>query len=151
MSESHYSLAVIRTAFWETFHECGERWFSYIGTPEHNSSYTEEEWNMFAEHLATAQRERLTPATAAIRALESVAPHLHIVLDDENYEDEHLRFCEGNTAQNLHEITDEQLGLERSCLAALWPLTPYERRMANEQAEAEELEAFYQKYPGRRA
>ena len=150
MSESHYSLAVIRTAFWSEFNESGDRWFNYFGTPGENSSYTEGAWDGFAENLATAQRERLTPAIAAIRALESVAPHLHIVLDDENYEDEHLRFCEGNTAQNLHEITDEQLGLERSCLAALWPLTPYERRMANEQAEAKELEAFYQQHPERR-
>ena len=150
MPEPNYSLPVIRSAFWKTFNECGERWFGYLGTLEQNSSFTEEEWDGFAEDLATAQRERLTPAIAAIRALESVAPHLHIVLDDENYEDEHLRFCEEYNRQNLHEIPDDQLALERVCLTALWPLTPYEREMANEQAEGEELEAFYQKYPERK-
>mgnify|MGYP001591169967 CR=1 FL=1 len=150
MTEPHYSLAVIRAAFWKTFHESGERWFNYFGTPEQNSSYTEGEWDGFAENLATAQRERLAPAIAAIRTLEDVAGHLHIVLDDENYEDKHLRFCEGYNIQNLHEMTEEQCLLERTCLAALWPLTPYERQLANEQAEAEELEAFYQRYPEKR-
>ena len=69
MPEPNYSLPVIRIAFWKTFNECGERWFSYQGTPEDNSSFTEEEWDGFAENLATAQRERLMPAIAAVRAL----------------------------------------------------------------------------------
>ena len=150
MTEPHYSLAVIRTAFWDTFHESGERWFSYLMTPEQNATHTEHGWEEFVENLATAQRERLAPAIAAIRDLEGVVGHLHIVLDDENYEDEHLRDCEAYNVQNFHEMSDDYLILERVCLAALWPLTPYERAMANEQAEADELEAFYQKYPERR-
>ena len=48
----------------------------------------------------------------------------------------------------------ERLVLERACLAALWPLTPYEREMATQQAEehlgAIARELFYQKYPERR-
>ena len=107
-------------------------------------------WQDFAENLVRMQRERFAPAIAAIRALEDVYGHLHIVLDDENYEDEHLRYCEEYNRQNLHEMTYDQLVLERACLAALWPLTPYERKMANTQAEADSLEAFYQKYPERR-
>ena len=151
MPEPNYSLPVIRSAFWKTFNECGERWFGYLGTLEQNSSFTEEEWDGFAENLTTAQRERLMPDIAAIRKLEGVVGHLHIVLDDENYEDEHLRFCEGNNAQNLHGMTDDHLVLERACLVALWPITPYEREMANTQAEEEALEAFYQQHPEKRS
>ena len=150
MPDTHYSIAVIRAAFWATFHECGERFFSYLYTPASNNASTEEEWQDFAENLVRMQRERFAPAIAAIRALEDVYGHLHIVLDDENYEDEHLRYCEEYNRQNLHEMTYDQLVLERACLAALWPLTPYERKMANTQAEADSLEAFYQKYPERR-
>ena len=150
MAEPHYSLATIRAAFWATFNESGECWFDYFGTSEENSSYTEEVWDGFVEDLVAAQHAHLAPAITAIRTLEDEAGHLHIVLDDGNYEDDDLRFCEGYNAQNLHEMSDEQLALERACIAALWPLTPHERQMANEQAEAEELEAFYQKYPEKR-
>ena len=150
MSETHYSLAVIRAAFWETFHESGERWFSYLMTPEQNATHTEHGWEEFAENLATAQRERLAPAIAAIRALEGVVGHLHNVLDDENYEDGNLLYCKEAHAENSLDMSDEQLILEFVCMGALWPLTPHEREMANEQAEAEECEAFYQQHPERR-
>ena len=150
MSEIHYSLNVIRAAFWATFHESGEKWFNYLSTPEQNAEYTQGSCEEFMENLVETQRERLAPAIAAIRALGDEAGHLHIVLDDGNYEDGDMSFCEGYNAQNLHEMTDDQLVLERSCLTALWPLTPYEREMANTQAEADSLEGFYQKHPERR-
>ena len=48
----------------------------------------------------------------------------------------------------------EHLALKRACLAALWPLTPYEREIVTAQAEehlgAIAREAFYQRCPERR-
>ena len=71
MPETHYSLAVIRAAFWATFNESGERWFGYFGTPGENSSHTEGTWDEFAEELATAQHDCLAPAISAIRAIDA--------------------------------------------------------------------------------
>ena len=126
MLDAHFSLAVIRTAFWKTFNDGSDHWFR-------NEEYTKGRWSDFVLNLATAQRERLAPAIAAIHALEGVIGNLHIVLDVENYKDEDLRFCADYNAQNFHEMTDDQLVLERGCLAALWPLTLGERQMAKEQ------------------
>ena len=143
MPEPHYSLAMIRAAFWKMFNDGGEHWFK-------NAEYTEARWQELREHLATVQHERLAPVIAAILAMDGVSGNLHAIVDEGNCEDEHLRACEPYIAENFLEMIEEQLALERACLAALWPLTPYEREMAIEQVEAEELEAFYQKYPERR-
>mgnify|MGYP001614728442 CR=1 FL=1 len=62
----------------------------------------------------------------------------------------HLRLVDGNCL----DMPAEHLALERACLAALLPLTPYEREIATAQAEehlgAIAREAFYQRYPERR-
>ena len=154
MPDTHYSLAVIRAAFWETFHKSGERWFNYFGTSEQNASYTEGAWNEFVENLAAAQHKRLAPAIAAVEALEDIDGNLHVVVGDFNFEDLHLRHCESNVDGNCLDMPAEHLALERACLAALWPLTPYEREIATAQAEehlgAIAREAFSQRYPERR-
>ena len=49
--ERDYSLTEVKRAFWETFHEAGEIWFSYLSSPDQNTSYTEEWWQTFQEHL----------------------------------------------------------------------------------------------------
>lgn len=151
MGTEHYAFATICDAFWATFHEQGVRQlFPYLGTPEQNASATQSTWEHFAENLAKAHQARLAPAIAAIRALSDVNGHLHIVLDDENYEDGHVRYCETLHEQNDLEMSAEHLTDEKACFVALWPLTALERQWANEQYEAEALEAFYQKYPERR-
>lgn len=76
MPETHYPLAVIRAAFWATFNESGEHWFSYFGTPEENSSCTEGAWDgnqacegdaqMFHKILVKARQDILDPETARL-------------------------------------------------------------------------------------
>ena len=154
MSETHYSLEVIRPAFWRAFNESGEHWFSYFGTPEENSSCTEGAWDGFVEGLATAQRERLAAAIVAVEALDDIDGNLHSIVGDYNFEDEHLRAAESNVDKNYLDMPADHLVLERACLAALWPLTPSERERATEQAEehlgAIARELFYQRYPEKR-
>ena len=154
MAELHYSIAVIRAAFWETFHESGEKWFNYFGTPEQNAAYTQDSWEEFMENLATAQRERLAPAIAAVEALCDIDGNLHTVVGDYNFDDDDLRHGESSVDTNFLDMPADHVALERACLAALWPLTPYERAIATEQAEkhlgAIAREAFYQKYPEKR-
>jgi len=49
-----YTVDEIKKAFWETFHESGELWFNYQGTPENNTEVTEEWWDTFLEELNSA-------------------------------------------------------------------------------------------------
>ncbi len=46
-----YTLDQIKSAFWEKFHETGELWFNYLGTPEENEEPTQRIWEEFVEEL----------------------------------------------------------------------------------------------------
>ena len=148
-----YSVATIRAAFWDTWHDRGERYFgrAYLLSPyEVTALY----WEAFQANLAAAHQCRLAPALAAIRALQGVNGNLHIVLDDENYEDDNVQYCmrlnkeaeergDGNS-------TAEWRARERACMVALLALDECDRQAANEQYDAEEVEKVYQRYPDKR-
>lgn len=55
-SERTYTLTDIKRAFWAQFHQAGEVWFNYVGTPEENDASTESEWAEFVEHLQNPDR-----------------------------------------------------------------------------------------------
>jgi len=46
-----FSIEQIKEAFWDVFHESGELWFDYLGTPENNTEVTEGFWESFVESL----------------------------------------------------------------------------------------------------
>lgn len=46
-----YTVEQIKRAFWQEFHESGELWFSYLGTPEENESHTQTAWREFLDAL----------------------------------------------------------------------------------------------------
>lgn len=149
MTEPHYSLATIRAAFWEVWRDGCLRYFgqAHLWTAEEvTASY----WEEFQETLGAARQARLAPAIAAIEALEEIAGHLHIVLDDENYEDADLDFCRKLAEWNDLEMGPARVALELRCIEALGRLTEDERADANEQAEAAALERWYRRYPEKR-
>ena len=153
MMDFHYSLATIRAAFWDTWHDGGERYFgsTHIST---SAEVTALYWEEFLENLAAAHQARLAPAIAAIRALQGVNGNLHIVLDDGNYEDDNVQYCMrcNKEAEDSgdDESTAAQRALERACIVALLALDECDRQAANEQYDAEELEKVYQRYPDKR-
>lgn len=55
MSERLFTLAQVRAAFWEVFHESGEQWFNYLDSPEVNAQSTEAGWNDFWEALEACE------------------------------------------------------------------------------------------------
>jgi len=46
-----YTEEQIKKVFYETFHEMGEMFFDYTGTPEENTASTENEWEEFKKNL----------------------------------------------------------------------------------------------------
>jgi len=50
-SAGSYTLEQIKAAFWAEFHETGELWFNYQGSPQENNEYTEGYWISFLENL----------------------------------------------------------------------------------------------------
>ena len=46
-----YTLDQIKKAFWEQFHESGEKWFNYFGAKKETESCTQNEWLDFVEKL----------------------------------------------------------------------------------------------------
>jgi hypothetical protein len=53
--EETFTLDEIKRAFWNNFHEKGEFWFGYLGSPHVNEEMTEHEWNEFEERLMDAK------------------------------------------------------------------------------------------------
>lgn len=49
--EETFTLDQIKNAFWENFHESGEFWFDYLGSPEDNTEATDKYWEDFEEKL----------------------------------------------------------------------------------------------------
>lgn len=49
--EETFTLFEIRRAFFESFHESGELWFDYLGSPQENLESTEKYWIEFEEKL----------------------------------------------------------------------------------------------------
>jgi hypothetical protein len=49
--EERFTLAEIKIAFFESFHEYGELWFDYLGSPQENQDSTEKYWSEFEEKL----------------------------------------------------------------------------------------------------
>lgn len=76
-----------------------------------------------------------SPATRAAAALvdaiykyNCVGGNAHIVVDDENLEDVHIRYCLDEALRdNVHEAGPAQLTAERAALEALLALTIEER------------------------
>lgn len=97
--------------------------------------------------------QAVSAAVAAIRdvfAWSGVGGYLHLVIDDENVEDDILAYCAQLIATNPAEHVAAHLAAEQACLEALGGLTEAQRTAALAQYEAEELEAFYAAYPERR-
>lgn len=42
----------VRAAFWDVFHQSGELWFNYLGTPSENAKATELYWEEFQSALS---------------------------------------------------------------------------------------------------
>lgn len=49
--EKSFTLSEIQRAFFENFHESGEYWFDYMGSPQENQDTTEYYWKEFKEKL----------------------------------------------------------------------------------------------------
>ncbi len=52
--EKTFSLSEIKKAFWAKFHQKGELWFDYLGTPEENEEATTGSWEEFLQELLNA-------------------------------------------------------------------------------------------------
>lgn len=73
-----------------------------------------------------------TQAAAALVAkvyeFSMVGGNAHIVVDDWNLEDSHIRWClDTALTENAHEAGKEQIAAEKACLEALLALNPAER------------------------
>jgi hypothetical protein len=72
----------------------------------------------------------------AVRAIGIVYDHdimggnLHVLIDDENLDDENLEFGARAIAENLADGSADQVRAEQECLAALRELTEQERYVA---------------------
>ena len=49
---NQYTIDEIKNAFWKTFHEQGEIFFSYLGDKDENLEDTEEYWEYFLGNLS---------------------------------------------------------------------------------------------------
>ncbi len=81
--------------------------------------------------MITQTRDELITETkdliAAVYKYNSVGANCHIVIDDDNYDDDSIRFCLDSLAENIHESTPEQIEIERKLLNNLLILTENER------------------------
>jgi hypothetical protein len=51
MMEETFTLAEIKKAFFDSFHESGEFWFDYLGSPQENLESTTVYWDEFKDKL----------------------------------------------------------------------------------------------------
>ncbi len=67
----------------------------------------------------------------AVYAFSVVAGNAHVVVDDGNMEDAHIRWClDVALPENIHEATTEQLTAERECLEHLLSMSQDDREIA---------------------
>ena len=75
MKKDIYTIEQIKKAFFEIFHESGELWFNYLGTPGRNLSSTLSYWNDFVDALGGAEADNS----------EMVCPNYHKFLQAQGY------------------------------------------------------------------
>ena len=81
--------------------------------------------------IVTEKTKAAAALVAKVYEFSCVGGNAHIVVDDWNLEDDHIRWCLDEALKtNVHEADAEQLAAERACLEALLALTDDERASA---------------------
>lgn len=77
-------------------------------------------------------KDRAKLLIRVVYAHNGVGGNLHIILDDDNFGDDSIKFCRQAVAENYHKQPKEACGAESELLDIFEPLTKNQRKLLSE-------------------